>query len=165
MMKLCRRFLTVRGKYVVLVLLGVLLHISVAGADPADRLTFGGSFILAPQLAIEKGTTSDLIFNYRGRLRTTVEIVPQEVFLFLTIEGADGSLFASNVGTREVINTIANDADPNNSNNRPTLHFQKAHFYFNPLRDTNQTGKLEISVGLMDQFDHFPVNEFGDVGI
>lgn len=165
MMKPRRRF-RLYGNYLILALLAILLHSPTAGADPGDRLTFSGSFIMAPQLAVMKGKTSDLVFSYRGRLRTTAEIVPQEVFLFLTLEGADGSLFAGDtVFTRGVINTIANDADPNNAGNRPTLHFQKAHFYFNPLRDTKRTGKLEFSVGLMDQFDHFPVNEFGDVGI
>lgn len=166
MMKLCRHIQVVCRKYLLLVLLGVLLHASIAGADPADRLTFSGSFIMAPQLALMKGETSDLLVSYRGRLRTTAEIVPQDVFFFLTLEGADGSLFVGDtVFTRGVVNTIGNDADPNNIGNRPTVHFQKAHFYFNPLRDTKRTGKLEFSVGLMDQFDHFPVNEFGDVGI
>lgn len=167
MPKLCRRFQLIHLRNTVLMALGwVLLHISIAGADPADRLAFSGSFIMAPQLGIMGGEDQQLLVSYRGRLKATAQIVPDEVALILSLEGADGSLFLGDtMFTQGVVNTIGNDADPNNVGNRPTLHFQKAHFYFNPLRDTKRTGKLEFSVGLMDQFDHFPVNEFGDVGI
>jgi hypothetical protein len=167
MSKLCRHFHAIRRKYFLLIALSwVLLQVSTAGADPADRLAFSGSVIMAPQLGIMSGKDSQLLFNYRGRLQTTAQIVPNEVNLIMTIEGGDGSLFLNETApTLGVVNTIGNDADPNNIGNRPTLHFQKVHFYFSPLKDTKRTGKLEFSIGLMDQFEHFPVNEFGDVGI
>jgi hypothetical protein len=150
---------------VLMALVWMLLQTSIAGADPADRLAFSGSFILAPQYGIMSGQERQLLFNYRGRLQTTAQIVPNEVALVLAIEGADGSVFLGDtVFTRELVNTIANDADQNNIANRPTLHFQKAHFYFSPLKETNRTGKLELVVGMFDQFEHFPPNEFGDVG-
>ena len=158
MNKWCRHFRFIRLRYVALMVLGwVLLQVSIVAADPADRLTFSGSFIIAPQYGIMSGKDRQLLFNYRGRLQTTAQIVPKEVALIMAIEGADGSVFMGDtVFTRELINTIANDADQNNIANRPTLHFQKAHFYFHPLKETNRTGKLEVVVGLFDQFEHFP---------
>ncbi|MDC4223002.1 MAG: hypothetical protein MPW15_01820 [Candidatus Manganitrophus sp.] len=134
MSKSRRRFHCMHLKYVFLLALGwVLLHISIAGADPADRLAFSGSFIMAPQLGIMGGEDQQLLVSYRGRLKATAQIVPDEVALILSLEGADGSLFLGDtMFTQGVVNTIGNDADPNNIGNRPTLHFQKAHFYFNP---------------------------------
>lgn len=167
MMKMRRQFRMSRLKYLFIAALGgVLLQSAIAGADPSDRLTFSGSAIMAPQLGLMSGKDPQLLFNYRGRLQMTAQIIPKEVALIMAIEGADGSLFLNDVTfTRGVVNTIGNDADPNNIGNRPTLHFQKVNFYFNPLSDTKRTGRLEFVIGLMDPFEHFPVNEFGDVGI